>query len=132
MYYVSEALPMTFDEARMYVFSLGNGWRIPKYDEMKCLPTPVHYVKGSFVEETYWVDNNTAAKYVNGRFVGKYTNASTGQKASLIIVKGEYVPYECIRVRTYICPIEPYVQKPAGLHPLLKNLYPEWFEEEST
>ena len=130
MYYVSEAPPMTFDEARMYVFSLGNGWRIPKYDEMKCLPTPVHYTIGSCIEDIYWVDNKSAAEYVNGRFIGSYFEPKD-HKASLIIVKGEYVPYECIRVRTYICPIEPFVQKPAGLHPLLKNLYPEWFEEES-
>lgn len=131
MYHVSEAPPMTFDEARMYVFSLGDGWRIPKYDEMKCLPAPIHYFKGSYLEETFWVDDRTAAEYINGRFCGKYTTERDGQKARLIIVKGEYVPYECIRVRTYICPIERVEQKPAGLHPLLRNLYPEWFEDEA-
>jgi hypothetical protein len=129
MYYVSEALPMTFDEARMYVFSLGNGWRIPKYDEMKCLPAPVHLKLGSHVEDIYWVDNESAAVYINGRFVGDYIKP-IDQKASLIIVKGEYVPYESMRVRTYICPIEKFVQKPSGLHPMIRNMYPEWFEEE--
>lgn len=129
MYYVSEALPMTFDEARMYVFSLGNGWRIPKYDEMKCLSAPVHLKLGSRIEDIYWVDDKTAAVYINGRFGGEYIEPKD-QKASLIIVKGEYVPYESMRVRTYICPIEKFVQKPSGLHPMIKNMYPEWFEEE--
>lgn len=129
MYYVSDVKPLSFDEARMYAFSLGNGWRIPKPDEMQCLK--VHYGSGDDREATYWVDDETAAVYEYGKFTGDYTMKFAGQKASLIIIKGEHLPYPSMRVRTYICPIAPFVQKPAGLHPLLKNLYPEWFEEES-
>ena len=154
MYYVVESQPLTWDEARLYVFSLGDGWRIPSYneihnllvredddpelqnvwcaDQMSLLEYEQEHFKKYALEDEYYEftldyippDWKTVAEYVDGR-VSSYNMVWDDFKANLIVIKGEQIYGNALVNRTFRHPLDKPKPHVVELHPLLAKYYPE-------